>query len=322
MRNKRLCAICLLLACACLLGGCQLAREDADTSQAINTDLLVGVLITRDEVDWPQAYGEAENPEEKAELVGQMVFTNQVDVFQDRVYAALVTPDENSDYQEYRFEDVEGIQYFVSRIVRGNGEVYDTQTLYPENSLVPDGRHIIVTDEEDRSEVSATLYLLPEMFASAWNVNPVYQTPEGEVYAERGGAGIMSSGLEEEGARFSQTLEGRISMTENGETKIQSTRTEIAFEMMYEPKTIAVLHFDAQGTLLERQEYVPGEMPNELGAHHDAAYLIVETHKLSPKGETVVARQLLQPGDETVQTCYAREDGICAAAYTTLYWAG
>jgi hypothetical protein len=65
-------------------------------------------------------------------------------------------------------------------------------------------------------------------------VNPVYQSSDGSVYAISG-SGISGGGVQQEGAVYSQALEGTRTITENKKSKTESVSIKISFTIMSPP---------------------------------------------------------------------------------------
>ena len=89
---------------------------------------------------------------------------------------------------------------------------------------------------------------------------------------------------------------------------------------MFAPESVTVLQFDEHGAVLRKTTWQAGQAPDQIVLETDAAYLIVETVKAGPEGESVAAREILDSDAETLSAYYVREDGLCAAQAVELVW--
>ena len=309
------------LACLCaILTGCQLAQEDAGAQN--DGDRLVGVLVTKeylDLADW-EAYFNA-HPQ-------QLLSGGQIDAPQGRLYAALVprtlTNEETGQtvaHWQYVFEDVDGIAYLAANIMPPDAaSQQDGYIASNSDDAISDGQmNLYYGDTEEKISLEGTIYVGADSVGQTCYINPVYQSPDGSVYAESG-SGFSVQGVTDEGSAYSQTLEESTTVTQNGVCKTVSTQEKITIGVMFAPEKIMVRQMDADSAVIDVKSYVPGDMPEQIRPLDDAAYLIVETHKQNRAGELLVQRALYGPDDASFKTYRLRDDGICAAQYTQLDW--
>lgn len=314
MNKKKTTLFCLLLALIFILSGCQLAKENlAEPTQT--KDRLAGVFLTTTWLDLfdTQAYLE-ENL--SAIMNGREISAARQQQYEGRLYAKMVPSDDGRPH-DFIFENVEGIRYF-SAYVSVNDEEY--HTLISDPGIVGGGAHIKTSDEGESIEFSGTLYLWPQINKSTtYYINPVYQQEDGQIYCVKG-SGWMVDSTSVPGARTTTTLTDSVKTTVNGETKAYTTSCAITLDTMYRPEKIAVLQMDANGQLLSRQEYAPENLPDEMVLDAGVAFLIGETHALTPEGNAHITRALYQPGDTSLSAFYAREDGLCIPVSVALLW--
>lgn len=311
--------LALLVAAVLALGGCQLALEDQ--AEAAAGDVLVGVLVTQDYLDLFDMEGYLNDN------LGQLVDGGEIrsdgsgQQYQGRLYATL-TLDERGQAEDYVFPGVEGIACMSVRVpATAEGDSYISSGSDP--ALSDKNMHVIVTDEEDRTELSGTIYVAPSRTDQPVYVNPVYQSADGSVYAISGN-GFQADGSTDEGLVYASTVEDSSTWTENGESKTVSMWVEIAVNVMFPPERIVLLQLDADSNILERTEYAPGQLPERLTLAAETEFILAETHKQAPDGRTVVSRELRerprQEDKEILTTYLCREDGICVQHHTTLRW--
>ncbi len=319
MRHKRLQA--LLLAAAMLLcTGCQLARTDID--EAPGQDRLIGVFVTTEYLDLFDFEAYFQDNAENV-LHGGPLDADSTQPYQGRLYAALQSrtlygdDGETVETMDYVFEGVEGISYFAARF-----PATETESSYVGSSsdeAISNGHmNLSYTDETDSIDLEGTIFVATRSgldldLGTTCYFNPVYQTPDGRVYATSG-SGITSD-MEASGGVYSRTIEAENTVTENGETKTQRTSVKMSIASMDPPEEIVVLQMDQHSQGLSREAYRPGTLPAKLTLDAKAAYLIVET-----KSSVGVIRDLLEPEDTSLETFRCRDDGICVKTYTELVW--
>lgn len=308
--------LALLLVCLCLVSGCQLAREDM--GENAQEDRQIGAFITREHLDLFDA--EQYLNDNAARLTRGEQLPEAGSKYQGRLWATLsdvTLTDEatgrTTQIKEYVFEGVEGICYFAPTIQDG-GEAYIASS--SDEAISHGHMGINVGDGTEGINLRATIYSAPGRGGDVFYINPVYQTADGDVYAVTG-HGISLTGVQDEGAVFTQTEEQNITITRDKERISWSFRLEIALDRMIPPEKIVVREMDEESRVLSRTEYAPGELPQTLQIGGETAFLLVETHKQGGR----VKRALYDAADETMETFRCREDGICIAQTTRLQWA-
>ena len=151
--------------------------------------------------------------------------------------------------------------------------------------------------------------------------NPVYQTPEGDVYVTSG----MGSSYEVEEELGLGTLSGSVyftekfTSTENGVTAALENKVTVNYQGVKLAKEICVLEMSSSDQLLRKISYTPDMFPKELAVSNDAAYVIVETHSTVNEEETI-NRQVctVNAEDETFEVFVPAEDGFAAKQMTNV----
>ena len=321
MKLKRIFAGYLAALILLLLIGCQLAREDAGENS--NEDRLIGVFITTEQLDLFDMEAYLNDNINKISRGGKITVDSRK--YQGRLYATLTTETltseetgKTTEIQKYVFEGVDGIAYFSATMPATDNSVGYIASSSDE--AISDG-HVSYHqgDDEEKTTLEGTIYLLPEHAGGIRFINPVYQSSDGSVYATTGG-GHSFEGVRDEGRVFASTLKETQSITENGSTKSVSIAVEIWFNVMFPPQRIVVLQMGADSTVLTRTEYVPGELPGKLTPEPSTKYIVVETYKKDPEGNDKIFRRLYDKNDKALETFFCREDGICVKRYTQLEW--
>ena len=290
---KRNLALLLLLAML-LLSGCSLAVEGESSGR------LIGVLVTTDVLNRALEDG---TPLASGSTIG--------DAFSSfRLYAEAITVPLHSDSgetTEYQFP-CDGFLLCAPWIEDGDNSYHAISA----GGLFNPKTHFTSTDNGSSIELSATAAATPD--AGDVYLNPVYQLEDGRVYAVPGSAYRYGEGNLSEGALFSKTWEE--STSSDGE-ETRSTVT-ISLEVRFPPELVSVLQFDEGGALLARAEFAPDALPEQLKAESETAYLIVETTKRSPEGETLLTREILGRDAEGIESYTVDGDGLCRAAFISL----
>lgn len=308
MMNKRWILVLLALLMLVAFSGCQLAREE-EAGEAPEADRLIGVFITLTHLDLFDFEGYLSD-NLYSFSGGEIEMDGAAGAYQGRLYATR-------EGREYAFEGVEGIAYFAPRITDGGEHYIDNSA----DEAISDNRLALHQgDEEEKITMEGTVFVSVSAMEQAYYINPVYQSADGNVYATSG-SGFLMDGMLGEGAAFAQTMEETTTVTENETSKSVSMSIHISIESMLAPERIVLLQMDEESNIVARDVFAPGAVPEELAAHPDAAYMVLETHKTGTEGAPVVTRELFVKGDERLHTFYCRSDGICIKKWVSLTWA-
>ncbi|MBQ9535901.1 MAG: hypothetical protein IJU78_08670 [Clostridia bacterium] len=310
---------CIMLAAFALGAADALRLPDEDEAADTERGRLIGVFITREYLD---LFDEETYFDENPEMLisgGEISFADAAD-YSGRLYAVLeddsFTDEDGTSvmHKKYVFEGVEGISFFASRIQDGDGAYWNTDSDEGVSDVSAAYNH---TDEGTNISLEGTVYAAGGEDMTLYP-NPVYQLPDGRVYAVSG-SGIMFGG-DAIGSSGSQTLSEKGSYTEDGKTVSAETSVKLTLCVINTPERIAVRQFSGEGELLAAEEYAAGAVPDELDALAETAYVIVETVARTDGGETEISRELYQPEDEYFTARYRREDGICVGQSCIINW--
>ena len=162
--------------------------------------------------------------------------------------------------------------------------------------------------------------MAPQNMLRTYYFNPVYQSADGSVYAVSGSGFTFHDEAYGEGSVYSQTMDATVTTTANGKAKTDSTSVTLSISTMFAPEKIAVLQMDAGSAILSKAEYAPDAVPASISLEPQTAYLIVETHKRDDAGQINISREIYGSDAESIETFFAREDGICEKQWTEISW--
>ena len=322
MKTKKIIALILPALVILSFAGCQLARGDAGENP--DAGRLVGVFITTEYLDLFDMEGYL-NDNLSGLSGGEINMDGDAGAYQGRLYAVLTEREltgedtgEKTLIEEYVFEGVAGISYFVARFPdKENIEGYWGNS---SDDAVSDG-HVAFSygDEADSITLEGTLYVSPGIFGKTYYINPVYQSADGRVYTVTG-SGSRVDGVQDEGSAFSQTLDETKTITDNGESKTESISIKISIAAMSTPRQIVILQMDKDSKIVSRSVYTPGAVPGKLVTDRETEYIVLETHKTDSAGGPVVTREMFSKKDEALAAFYCRDDGICVNQWVQVIW--
>lgn len=298
-----------MLLIAGTTGGCTLAVPDAGKEGS--GDQLIGAFITSEFLDLYDM--ESYLDDHASSLVNGSSVTLETDSKYAGKLLANVEKGESGSPSGWKisFGSLEG-QYMLMPIsTDGNGEKYM-------GNLCSDGINEPylqnnVSDNVEAQELSGTIYEVADGTEKTWYVNPVYQAEDGEIYAVTGN-GYSSGNHDSEGSTMAATLSGESTITEKGRSQTKSSQVTVQFAIMYKPVKTVICQMSDSSQVLKREEYQPTEVPDSLKVESDTAYIIVETKKEAPSGETVTSRSILDLSSEEEEThleaWYSLDNGL------------
>lgn len=290
-------SIALILALALALSGCSMLREDGDPAQ---DDRLVGIYITPDYVDTFDFSSYAEDNASSL-IDGGEISSEDAAKYSQRVYAT-----DNGGRDGHIEFPMWGIPLISARYEE-DGESYigNESSDYMEHG----GLHVYSSDDGERYEISGTVYADARSQVRAY-CNPVYQQADGAVYLIPG-QGMVSDGV----GTMSFTLSA--DSDAYGDAPAWGMSIELDITPEYPTERVAVLLYGADGSLMSRTEYAPGEVPETIAAG-GAAFAVVEDYTSDDSGEAAVERQFLTPGESFTTRTLADGENFYALFTTTL----
>lgn len=299
----------VLLLTACLLfTGCQLATEETSKDGVTSPDRLVGVVVTTEHLDLfdVEAYLE--------DNLNDIMAGKDADqsAYQGRIYAQEEV--EKSTTEDgvpctttyYNFDHIGGIQLLY----------YETQTLLEDGTVLSDFTNGYCTEGfgalsygGDLNE--GTIYVPDDTAEVCIFVNPVYQDAEGRLYLVAG-TGLSTNHI---AGSMSQNISEEYTETVNGEETTVKREFKITVEGVHVPEKVVIYQMSGENEILDRQEYVPGQLPEELTPVDGCAYILVEEYA----GEEIT-RELMELGDKTVAVSVRSEKLYCTADVCEILW--
>ena len=301
--------IALLLMICVMMTGCSLATDEVNEDGLMNGDRLVGVVVTTEHLDLFDI--EAFLRDNPQALKGGEINPAGSE-YQNRIYAQEKI--EHSTTEDgvsctttyYNFDHVEGIQFLA----------YEAKTYLEDGTLHAQFTTCTSTEGIYKAQMGNVLnegtIFVPEGEEAIFFTNPVYQDSEGRLYL-MAGTGMSYQNM---AGSMWQTLTEEYTETTNGEeTETAKREFKIIVEAVKVTERIAIVQMSGDHTPLDRQEYVPENLPETLTPVEGCAYILVEEYA----GDEL-KRTLIEP-DEKYITVYVKSDKIyCTAVGTTVLW--
>ena len=313
---KRLLAL-LLIPALLLLGGCSLAREDA--GKAAGQDRLVGFLVSQDSLNLFDADAYLADHFDGFSDGEVVLDGSDSDGYQGKLYA---------EPESYAFTDSAGtVQESARYVFPGDYVAYAYALVYDApgfdrtcaQNLSTVNFKNIETDGGWEVAVQGTARVTPEISlrSGIFQMNPVYQSPDGRIYACEGHS--FSADCSTPGEKFTTTQSETASITGDGRTESYDAEVAFTLSVEYAPEKIVVRQVAGDDTPLSEASYQPGQLPDTMAPEPGTAYLVVETHARDADGNPDVTRELVEAGAEGFSTGYAA-DGFCEWQQTELIW--
>lgn len=310
MRKNRVISL-FAIGIALLLGaGCQLAKPEAGADAAAEKDRLIGFFVTEEPLDLFDFEAFFNDNADRLSGGSVEISPAESEAYGGRLYAESLEVDGRV---EYRFAGIEGDGLFVYTYEDAYGSVSASGG---NGGLISDSRIAVGND----SSVEGTMYVVPSHFFAVYP-NPVYQSADGSVYLTAGQGTSMSGdvGLSQ-GEIMTHTLTETYTETDGGETHEETFTAIFHLSIMFAPEEIVVQQMAHDGTVIRRDSYAPGKVPETIRPAADCAYLIVETLSTAPDQTPHADRQLLDREADSLVTYAANERGYCVAVYSAIAW--
>ncbi len=302
------------------LSGCQLAREDGEANNGM--DKLIGVYVSYEHVDLFDLEGYINDNLNFSG--GEIKIEGETKKYEGRMYATqkdeVKTSSEGEKYTEtqFVFEELPGIGMFAPTVV--DPLLEDRTYISAGGDGFTDTKfHVKSGDNEDGLELSGTLYISSGAMSDAIYINPVYQSEDGKVYLVSG-HGFAATGDNGEGGVYSQKLEDKVTVNENGKSKSYSSTVEVSVATMNPTIKVSMLQMDKDGNVVKKVEYNPDNAPGELKTEFGTEYIIVESTKEAFNKELKIERSLFSKSDEALWYFKKSNDKVFVKAYTTILW--
>lgn len=272
----------LLILVLCLnLFGCQLAKEYQGDKPF--EDQLMGVYITFDYID---------SLDVEAYLNDHL--NNKLSETKD--YSQRIYANYDESYEDFYDFGIDGI-LFANLSYKENG--HDVYRMSGSQYI----NHKKIDISEKKDSIEGTIYLESDTNTIAY-LNPVYKTPENQVYL-LSGSGISSN----DDFKYSSWI------TETYTTKIANKEEEKTFEVKVNIEKVIpsdwylIKQFDEKDQLIHSKRIDLDNIPLKLSKDKLTSYLIIEDYK---KGKVVDKRFLY---DEESFSLYAFDEFVAAKSY-------
>lgn len=310
--------IALLLICV-MLTGCSLAREGDREEETMVSDQLIGMLITVDYLGTETGDIYEDLPVWNPESSGMADPLHYASNVGKRLYAELVPEEYEVDGEihttmQYVFPEGTGIP-FMNFLVLENGERENYWSFMDSQEISDVNRHLISRDDSSSIELSGTVYVDARATDLVLHLNPVHQTPEGEVYAlgtfPMGFHAVSMSGCPQ---TITQEVETAI-----GTIKTSGASVTLNIQTIHLPEKYVVIEMNGENAAVRSSEFAPEEMPKQYTPQEGTQYLLVEAHH--DKG---ITRTVCDRNDETarIESFYPSDFGILIRGYTSIEWEG
>lgn len=318
--SRKLFAIIIALLVIFTLSGCQLAREDGAANKGM--DRLIGVYVSYDHVDLFDledyindnlnfSGGEIKSEGETKKYEGRMYATQK-----DEIIAS--SQGEKYTNTHFVFEELSGIGMFAPTVV--DPLLEDRTYISASGDGFTDTKfHVKSGDNEDGIELSGTLYISSGAMSDAIYINPVYQSEDGKVYL-MSGQGFSATSDNGGGGVYSQKLEDKITIKENGKSKSYSSIIEVSIATMNPTINVSILEMDKDSNIVKKSDYNPDNVPGELKTESGTEYIIVESTKEAFNKEIKIERMLFSKNDDMLWFFKKNNDKVFIKAYTTILW--
>ncbi len=291
MKNRRLLPVVLALMLLPFVG-CQLA--DPSDGSVTGQDRLCGIFITTEPLDFS-------SDEEEINIVPSWDGLNAVAVNpQDsRIYATRhdITTNGHKNW-DFTFDGLEGVRLLEPSVMY-NDEEYRPSIF--DNEI--DG--IFTNISNDALSITGTIYT-DIHYPLIIYTNPVYQTPEGEVYVTNGQGMLINS----VGSIASTKLTGATSETVNGVTSQKSMELELKIEAINTIDKIILKQMNDNNEMIVQIDITKEHIPESVSIMPDTAYIIMEQHSVDGSDKAVVDRSILKTDDNFFTARFTGDKGL------------
>ncbi|MCR5824087.1 MAG: hypothetical protein K6G60_06635 [Lachnospiraceae bacterium] len=304
--------ITLFILCSAMFFGFTLGITETVTLNAQSTegernsaDRLIGILVTK------ESLGQIDYDEYFEKNIDSIVKNNrkgtQFYLPNGKTYAKAISSF-FSDEADYIFEGIEGFRLLApQRFEDGcNYTMFICDDVFTDNYV-----NLAKNDTGDSVELRTTIYYLDNEHCNRLYLNPIYQTPAGEVYAVNGNGHVLSA------PSTKQTLYEHLKSTANGTKATYEATFSVTFVPVKKPLLTRILQFASNNNLLRSEEFTPDSFPKSLKPLSETAYIVVESVK-----EDGIDRELVQKGDKD-EAAYAflfNDDGIGIKQQCKIEW--
>lgn len=302
-----------------VLSGCSLAVPDA--GEEGGKDRLIGAFITSEHLDLFDIDAYVEDHVFQLAQKEEITVTNG-GKYEGKLYATI-DKSGGGDPSDWKisFDDIEGIRMFSPVWEDEDGAIVHESM--SDDGICDMNIDTDISDDTKELNISGTVCMLQGQIDRdiAYYANPVYQTPDGKIYAVSGN-GFSTSGESGEGMHMAVTFSDEVTVSENGKNKTEKSSVTVSHNTMYEPVKITLYQMADNHKIIEETEYIPGKLPEKIAAEKETEYILIETEKKTLSGKPVIDREIYDDKEEenTLGTFYAMDNGIIAKQETEVVW--
>lgn len=302
MRKILLAALAVLMIVT-LFGGCQLAVE---VDEPKGEDMLCGMFITLERLETETSDESIEIPQNWNGDPNDIVFP------ETRIYAKR--HEDKNGFVEYTFDGIEGNAFYIIK-VQGSEE-YESYHSTMIGKIANGSTNVSVGDSSNSRSLKGTIYF-DVNYSCMIYTNPVYQTPEGEVYMIPGSCTSYGK-LQTEGTSGSHKLSASKTETVDGEEINHTVEVELNIEGLNTNKQVVLKQLNSQDQIIAEETIIKDEIPESIDVLPDTQYMIMEEHCIDFEGKTIIKRTLINMEEETFNVRFTGDNGIVEQSSVTL----
>lgn len=100
----------------------------------------------------------------------------------------------------------------------------------------------------------------------------------------------------------------------------QRFEIKLNYNAVYPMDKTVLLQLDQNNQVIHRQELLPGQAPETLTPAEETAYILVESCRTDSQGETVMDREIVSRGEESLYTYSLQPSGFFTKQATQVLW--
>ncbi len=326
MKNKKiiiLAVAAVILLAAFILGVTGVLNLAAETPSG-GHDTQIGFLITRESIDDFDMDAWLRDHPDKVES-GEEISAEDWAKYGNRLAAKMIRKEVPAEEEGESFTEID----CVFEGVNGLRMIYlplggDESTFGPcivDNGISDVSLDFKTTEAGEEVKMKGKIHFVPRNGDECFYFNPVFQTPDGKVYALPGE--FMSMGDAARHGSMGITQSSRETYTSNGkETAVRSLEIAVEIQGMDAPVRSRVLQFSRDNELLKTDEFGPGKLPESMDPLPETDWFLVDTETDSTEKEWRNDRRVFSRQDGFLTAWMSREDGICVGQSCEIRWNG
>lgn len=323
MKIKALISLVTLSIIISALSGCQLKKPENENGSTIG-DRLIGTVITTESLNSfdMEAYLN-DNIENILNNEENTISKEDSLKYNKKIYARLVTLTETNDngeeitHKEYVFDGIDGVWFFDAKIPATKNEESYT-CLCTGGGLSNIHSNVHHTDVGvSEIEITADLYYSYEKWGTIFYMNPVYQESDGDIYCVEGSGYSVSGdkGSIDGNPNGSQTLDDKLTLTENGEETVFQSTITINYIPVYIPEEISFVFMNKENIAISNLSYSPEKVPEKINIPDETEYIILLQKSQEGSMPDVIGKNL-----ENAEYISEDKDGLCSIHSVQLIW--